>query len=173
MTIYSYLQFFHSFPFCWSDWVNSTALRLSWVILSSALSGLLLNPCSIFYSSVIAFFSSVISLYFSYLCWSFSLCSFILLPVWWSFLWPLLNSLSAKLLYVSLMSFGEVLSCSLIWDIFVRFFILVDSLCWFLYSRWNNHLSTDVPTLGFLQWMVTQFRNLWRFVQYFSNLKSI
>ena len=154
--------------------MNSTALPLSWVIFSSASSGLLLNPCSIFYSSVIVFFSSVTSLYFSYLCWSFSLCSFILLPVRWPFYDHYWTPYQPDyLIYVSLMSFGEVLSCSLIWNIFLSFFILVDFLCWFLYSRWNNHLSTSVPTSDFLQGMVTQFRNLWRFVQYFSNSKSI
>lgn len=147
---FSYLQFFHSFSFCWSDWVNSTALPLSWVILSSASSGLLLNPCSIFYSSVMVFFSSVTYIFhifvevFHCVHSLFSQSSDHFYDHYWTPYQP------NYLICVSLMSFGEVSSCSLIWNIFLSFFILVDSLCWFLYSRWNNHLFTSVPTLGFL-----------------------
>ena len=52
------------------------------------------------------------------------------------FITIIFNSLSGKpLISISLRSFSEVLSCFFNWNIFLSFFIFLDSLCWFVCNR--------------------------------------
>ena len=72
------------------------------------------------------------------------LCSSILPNSGSIFMTITLNSLSVELLFsISLrfFFFPYILSWGLIWSIFLCFFILLDSLCWFLYIRYNSQLS--------------------------------
>ena len=141
--------FTFTFPFIvsWSlnPWATrevSTALSLRWLILS-----LLYLVCCwtllLFFSSVIVCFSSVASIWqfliFPISLLKFSLCSSILLPSSASFFMTItLNSLSTKLfISISLRLLPKALSHLVTWNRFLCFFILLDSLCFFLYSRWN------------------------------------
>ena len=113
----------------------------------SASSGLLLNPSSIFFSSVTILFVSPV---WYILIFSLSLLKFSLFihssPKFGDhsniFITIDLNSLSGKLLlFVSRRLFSGVLSCSFVWNIFLCFLILLDSLCLLLHDKWNSSLS--------------------------------
>lgn len=62
-------------------------------------------------------------------------------PEWWASLWLLLWTLfQVNCLSLLVKVFSGFLSCSLVWNIFLCL-VLLDSLCLFLFIRWNSYIS--------------------------------
>ena len=115
------------FPFFCLVAVISTTPSLSLLIHFSVSFSLQLIPSSVFFISVTVFFSSLFSLlYFLSLCLISYWFYFFFSQVQWAFFVTItLNSSSGKLLIsISFSNFPGVLSCSLIWKVF-----LVSSFC--------------------------------------------
>lgn len=90
LSLLSYLYFKNYF--CFSDWMLSSDLSSSPLILFSAWSILLFNYSSGFFNSVLAFFRSMIYIwhflkYFPSLCWSSQLVLVLLSWPLWAHLW--------------------------------------------------------------------------------------
>ncbi|KAF6384984.1 hypothetical protein mRhiFer1_008837 [Rhinolophus ferrumequinum] len=117
--------FFILFSFCCSVWVIAANLSSKSLIRSSASSNLLVIPSSEFFISVIVFFISnwlFIMISLSFFMSSLSSLNILIISV--------LNSVSDRL--VTSVSFGSISGgffCSFIWDMFLCFPILADSLC--------------------------------------------
>ena len=127
-----YLLFLILFKFRSSVWVSCIALSSRSLICSISAS-LLLNPSSVFFSSVII--SVWLFLMLSITLLKFSLGSSILLPSSVSiFMTTTLNSLFDSLL-ISVSSFLSFLFCYFDWNIFLCLLILYTFLCFFLYIR--------------------------------------
>lgn len=116
LKLFTFFLFFF-FNLCCSDWMSSTALSSSWLILCSVLSVLLLNPSTMFFSSVKVLFSFVALIWYLSFCFyltSYSVNPFFS-PVGWACLWITpLNFLSGKLF--TLFHWGF---CSFIWNMFL------------------------------------------------------
>ena len=131
------------FSFCFSDWMNSTALSLSLLTLSSTWSSVLLYPSIEFFISVTAFFGSLISVWYFVLflffcCWNSHFVHALFSWPQWAYLWLLFWTLNHGN-YVSLfhyeVCFWRGFFGLFVWNIFPCFFIFLDSLCWFLCIR--------------------------------------
>ena len=88
-------------------------------------------------------FCLILSYVFSLL--KFSLCSFISLSTTVSlFMTMTSDSLSCRsLIFLLLMSFSEVLSCSFVWNMFLSFLILLNSACFYISGQTTTYLSLE------------------------------
>ena len=113
MCILDYLMISHKslklsslfFIFLFAPLMNSTALPLNLLILSSASSNLLLNPCNEFFNSVAVFLSSVISVWYIFiflsLHWNYHFVHALLSwPSWAIFMTIILNSFIRYITYL-------------------------------------------------------------------------
>lgn len=73
--------------------------------------------------------SSILNHFYNFdLCWRYHCVYSFFSWIWWATLWSLLLTLSGRLLiFISLRSFSEILSC-FVWNIFLYLLILSDSL---------------------------------------------
>lgn len=132
----------------WCSGYVPNPLSSSSLTHSSVSSSLLVNPSSVFFSSVFIFFSGTF-LYFPTHYWSFHCIHPFFFWDWWASSWPWITFFLYLFKWCSLFtfiivrSFSEILYYSFIWNIFFFFFIL-HWLFMFVFMYYTKQLSLSL-----------------------------